>query len=89
MSYLCHVITPTSILAMLTIHYQGQERTYQVRKEMSAYTLRYIVDIDGVQVTFEPDEEGHYRAFIPKDSPRHILPPQELVAAVSAALETL
>jgi hypothetical protein len=74
---------------MLTIRYQGRERTYQVRTEISAYTIRYTIDIDGVQVTFECDEEGHYRAFIPKGYPQHALPSKELLATVCETLETL
>lgn len=68
-SYLCSCLYYNSILVMLVIRYKGQERSYPVRREVSAYTLRYTVDIDGVKVIFESDEEGHYRAFIPKNPP--------------------
>jgi|GEM_PF-4800713 hypothetical protein len=75
---------------MLTIRYKGQEISYPLRIEASAYTVQYTVDVDGMPITFESDEEGHYRAFIPKNRPPHgPMPSKELLAAVCEALETL
>lgn len=74
---------------MLRIHYRGQERNYPVRKEVSAYSLRYIVEVEGVEVIFEQDEEGRYRALLPRGvSPQQLALSKELLGSVCDALET-
>ncbi len=47
---------------ILPIVYQGTEHEFKARFERWGYTHRIAVLIDEIVFTFEPDEEGGYRA---------------------------
>lgn len=47
----------------LPVSYQGEELELKARFERWGYTHRMAVLIGETTVTFEPDEEGGYRAF--------------------------
>jgi len=46
----------------LSITCQGEEQEFKARFERWGYTHRFIVLIGETTVTFEPDDEGNYRA---------------------------
>jgi hypothetical protein len=46
----------------LSVDYKGEERQYTADLLIQGFTHKFRVLIDGVEVFFEPDEEGHYRA---------------------------
>jgi len=48
----------------ITVSLRGEERDFNAQWKPWGYTHRFTVDIDGVAVFFEPDEEGQYRAVI-------------------------
>ena len=48
----------------ITVSLRGEERSFSTQWQPWGYTHRFTVDIDGIQVFFEPDEEGQYRAMI-------------------------
>ncbi|MFC0513536.1 hypothetical protein ACFFGT_04965 [Mucilaginibacter angelicae] len=47
---------------ILPVVYQGTEHEFKARFERLGYTHRILVLIGEDTVTFEPDEEGQYRA---------------------------
>ncbi len=47
---------------IIPVIYQGTEHEFKARFERWGYTHRIAVLIDEMTVTFEPDEEGGYRA---------------------------
>jgi len=47
---------------ILPVNYQGTEHEFKARFERWGYTHRIAVLIGETTVTFEPDEEGGYRA---------------------------
>jgi hypothetical protein len=47
---------------ILPVIYQGTEHEFRARFERWGYTHRISVLIDEITITFEPDEEGSYRA---------------------------
>ena len=47
---------------ILPVNYQGAEHEFKARFERWGYTHRIAVLIGEITVTFEPDEEGGYRA---------------------------
>jgi hypothetical protein len=47
---------------ILPVIYQGTEYEFKARFERWGYTHRIAVLIDEITFTFEPDEEGGYRA---------------------------
>lgn len=46
----------------LSISYKGGEQEFKARFERWGYTHRFIVLIGETTTTFEPDDEGGYRA---------------------------
>jgi len=48
----------------LPVEYEGQEEEYPAQIINHGYTHKVQVEVDGIIVTFEPDEEGSYRALI-------------------------
>lgn len=52
------------------------------------YTHKFQVTVEDLEVYFEPDEEGSYRALVDADSlPKHIEP--ALLQAIAEAIETI
>jgi len=49
---------------VIPVVYQGTEYEFKARFERWGYTHRIAVLIDETTFTFEPDEEGGYRALI-------------------------
>jgi len=49
----------------LQVQYKGQERYFQVSLVVTGYSHKFIVDVNGQNIIFEPDEERNYRAVIP------------------------
>lgn len=58
----------------LPIELNGEEYEYPAEILQQGYTQKVLVDIDGTIVTFEPDEEGNYRALIAPDVEQNISP---------------
>jgi hypothetical protein len=48
----------------LPVTYKGKEVLFNSALQVTGYTHRFIVDIFGQSVIFEPDEERNYRAII-------------------------
>ncbi|MDB5004442.1 MAG: hypothetical protein JWQ34_2667 [Mucilaginibacter sp.] len=57
----------------LPIIYQGEEQDLKARFERWGYTHRIAVLIGETTVTFEPDEEGGYRALATQPVDTHLL----------------
>ena len=57
----------------LPIIYQGEEQELKARFERWGYTHRIAVLINETTVTFEPDEEGGYRALAAQPLPVDLL----------------
>ena len=54
---------------IIPVSYQGAEYEFKARFERWGYTHRIAVLIDEMTFTFEPDEEGGYRALINAEQP--------------------
>jgi hypothetical protein len=48
----------------LPVMYNGEEILFNSSLQVTGYTHRFIVDVYGQSVIFEPDEERNYRAII-------------------------
>ncbi|SDP13316.1 hypothetical protein SAMN05428975_0427 [Mucilaginibacter sp. OK268] len=59
---------------IIPVSYQGQEYEFKARFERWGYTHRIAVLIDEMTFTFEPDEEGSYRALINPEQPMAPIP---------------
>ena len=71
----------------LPVDWNGEEYEYPAEVLQQGYTQKILVDIDGTIVTFEPDEEGNYRALIAPDVEQDI--PALLIKEVSDTLAEL
>ena len=71
---------------ILSITYQGREHEFRARLERWGYTHRIAVLINDTTVTFEPDEEGGYRALSIDNS---AAVPSEILHALACKLAKL
>lgn len=70
----------------LSIKYRGGTKVFTCSFAQLGYTYRFIVQIDGNEVIFEPDEERNFRARLTSPAhPDHTL--REQIALVAAQLE--
>ncbi len=73
----------------IVVNYKGEERNFEAQLQASGYTHRFLVVVEGIEVFFEWNEEGHYRAVIPPahlaNAKKHI--DSSLLQAIAAAIE--
>ena len=74
----------------LPVEYRGKERNFTASLIVIGYTHKFIINVNGHQVTFEPDEERNYRAVLNDES----LTPRRsfdvgLIKAIAEKLEEL
>lgn len=67
----------------LTINYLGETLALAVNAYNYGYTYRLDVKFGDQVITFEPDEEGSFRAFADPETDK------ELITAIAAELEKL
>jgi hypothetical protein len=71
----------------LPVRYINEELLFPAQLQQSGYMHRFRVDVYGLEVFFEPDEEGSYRALIdPESINKHVT--VELLQAIAEAIET-
>jgi hypothetical protein len=75
----------------IPISYKGVERNFNAELKVFGYTSRFVVDVDGAEVYFEPDEEGSYRAVIPYDADMagFVMPDIDLLKIIQAKIEEI
>lgn len=72
----------------LPVLYKGGERLFPAQLHQVGYTHRIVVDVEGTEVAFEPDEERNYRAIVdPEKTPATI--PTDLLKAIAEAIESI
>ena len=49
---------------ILTVTGLGEERAFEAELQVYGYSHRIVVLIKNEAISFEPDEEGHYRAVL-------------------------
>lgn len=48
----------------IPVEIRGQERVFSARVQAWRYGHRFLVDVDGVEVTLERDDGGEFRAIL-------------------------
>ena len=48
----------------IDVDFRGKEYSFAARLVAIGYTHKFLIVINGVEVTFEPDEERNYRAIL-------------------------
>lgn len=51
----------------LPVDYKGEQLMLNASLLITGYTHKFMVDVDGQTIVFEPDEERNYKAVIPYD----------------------
>ena len=70
--------------------YKGQQLLLKASLQVTGYTHKFNVDVNGLIIIFEPDEEGSYRAIIPYDeldNGKNIN--KELIKAIATSIEEI
>lgn len=70
----------------LPVPYRGEELLFPARLEQLGYTHRFVVDVHGSEVIFEPDEERNYRAVIDEERLNKNIK-VDLLQAIATAIE--
>ena len=48
----------------IPVLYRGQERSFSATLRMQGYVRQFLVDVEGIDIIFECDEEENYRALL-------------------------
>lgn len=51
----------------LPVEYKDEQLMLKASLLVTGYTHKFMVEVSGQEVIFEPDEEGNYRAVVPHD----------------------
>jgi hypothetical protein len=77
-------------LLKIPIEYKGEEIEFEAKLVPYGYIHRLVVNIEGVDVHFEPDEERQYRAILSDEAnEKGIVPNVELIKKIAEVLNNL
>ncbi len=75
---------------LLPVCFKGEELEFPVRLVVLGYTHRFVVLIEGIEMTFERDDQGEFRALIAaEDVEGKKAPDTRLLKAISEVLAGL
>jgi hypothetical protein len=74
---------------LIPIIFEGYEQEYKARFERWGYTHRIAVLVDETTYTFEPDEEGGYRAIATENTNQSKPASLSLLQLIAEKLKTL
>jgi hypothetical protein len=72
----------------LPVLFKGEERLFPSQLQQLGYTHRILVNVNGTDVAFEPDEERNYRAIVDPEKTAGSIP-TELLKAIAEAIENI
>jgi hypothetical protein len=72
----------------IPVEYRGEELDFEARVQVWQYGHRFFVVVDEVELVFERDDAGQYRALVPEGYMGK-LPEQGLVQAIAAVLDAV
>ena len=74
----------------LPVEYKGEELALNTSLLLTGFTHKFIVEVFGQEVIFEPDEDRNYRAIIPyEDIGKNKNIDQELLKEIAIVLQVL
>lgn len=50
---------------LLSVQYKNEEKQFESELRVFGYTHKIAVNVNGIEIIFEPDEERNYRAVLP------------------------
>jgi hypothetical protein len=81
-------LRPMEQTVEIPVTIRGEERIFPAQVQAWRYGLRFLVDVDGVEMTLERDDSGEFRALLPEGftgKPPH----KEVIGAIIEVLQTL
>lgn len=72
----------------IPVEYRGVEREFEARVQVWRYGHRWFVQVEDVELVFEQDDAGEYRALMPEGYAGK-LPDRDLVQAIAGVLDAL
>ncbi|TDX02116.1 hypothetical protein [Dinghuibacter silviterrae] len=72
----------------IPVEYRGAEHEFEARVQVWQYGHRFFIPVDGVDLVFERDDSGQYRALVPEEYTGK-LPDRGLVEAIAAVLDAV
>ena len=72
----------------IPVEIRGVERTFAAQVQVWRYGVRFLVDVDGAEVTLERDDAGEFRAILPEGFAGK-MPDQEVIRAIIEVLTAL
>lgn len=72
----------------LPVMYKGEELLFPAELKQVGYTHRFVIDVYGQEVYFEPDEERNCRAIIEEDKLNKQVS-TELLRAIAETIESI
>jgi len=72
----------------IPVEISGVERTFIAQVQVWRYGLRFLVNVDGVEVTLERDDAGEFRALLPEGFSGKP-PAKDVIAAIIEVLQAL
>ncbi|PSR56061.1 hypothetical protein AHMF7605_22445 [Adhaeribacter arboris] len=73
----------------LPVTYKGEEYLFPVRLVQTGYTHKLEVNVDGVHVFFEPDDEQNYRALVDEFQLKNFKIEVGLLQAIAEVIESM
>ena len=74
----------------IDVDFKGKEYSFEARLATVGYTHKFYIVINGVEVTFEPDEERNYRAILNSSDQNSIKEVDiELIKAVGEKIQSI
>jgi hypothetical protein len=82
---------------IITVPYKGQDRDFEAELLQMGYIHKFHVIVEGADLFFERDEEGHYRAVLQdnteekgaRNSPAKKHPDLELLRLIAEKIESI
>jgi hypothetical protein len=71
----------------LVVNYKGKEYHLDSELRVFGYTHKIAINLEGVEILFEPDEERHYRAVIPGNEGSKTKIDLRIIEAITKELE--
>jgi hypothetical protein len=75
-------------MVTIPVHYQGEEHNFEAELQVWQYGYRFLVAVEGLELVFERDDSGDYRAIAPAGYTGK-LPARGLVEAIAAVLDAI
>ena len=72
----------------IPVEIRGEDRVFPAKVQAWQYGLRFLVDVDGIELTLERDETGEFRAILPGGFSGKA-PDKELIEAIIDVLQSL